>query len=305
MNEGSPISEQRVAVVCGATRGWGLAVAEGLAADGVAVVVNGRGPEVEAVVERIRARGGSAIGARAATDDPRGVDEVADRTIGAFGRIDIWVNSLGVQRPQSLLALDLRDWNDILRIQLTAVFLGTQRAARHMVDQGGGGRILNIVGGGAYGLAGASAHAASKGGALSASISWAEELSPHGITVNAIRGGVQSPGMRTFMDGVRLLDAAEDASPATLRQLGFYPGEEAAPLAVWLASESAGDVTGFHIGIDGSRVVVYERVSFALEMSETDRWTVDKLEERLHSAMRTLSPQFGSTQRHPSVRSGT
>ncbi len=280
---------KRVAVVTGSTQGWGRAVAESLAQSGIAVIVNGRNRDVDEVVRSIRARGGEARGVQLASDTAEGVEALMAAALDAFGHVDIWVNSLGVQRPEPLLTLSLDAWDEVLRIQLTAVFLGTQCAARQMIKQGNGGRIINVVGGGAYGLGGASAHSASKGGALSATYSWADELRPYGITVNAIRGAVQSPNMRKIMLAVGFLDAKTDAeSNDPLRGLGFHDRDVVAALPAWLASEEAGDVTGFHIGIDGRRITVYDRVKVALEMYEDEVWTVGNLAERLHGALREL-----------------
>lgn len=291
---------QKIAVVTGSTKGWGRAIAEGLARDGAQVVVNGRHDDVNTTVEEIRAAGGEAIGVQLAADTPAGVDELMARALEAYGSIDIWANSLGVQQPQPLLELEYEVWARIIRVQLTAVFLGTQAAARQMIKQGTSGRILNVVGGGAYGLPGASAHSSSKGGALAGTASWAEELRPYGITVNAIRGGVQSSGMRDYMAGMGMLHSDVPDDDSVLHELGFYRREEAAPLAVWLASDAAADVSGYHIGLDGPRIVVYERFSFELEMYEEGGWTVETLESVLHPAIRGLPPRpEGAAQRRP------
>lgn len=294
------MTRQRAAVITGSTKGWGLAVARGLAAKGVAVVINGRGEDVDGVVQSITGTGGAAVGARYSSDNAEGVDRLLAEGIEAFGGVDIWVNSLGIQRPQLLLEMDLETWNEILRVQLTAYFLGTQRAARQMIKQGKGGRILNVVGGGAYGIPGASAHAASKGGALSATYSWASELRKYGITVNGIRGGVRSPSMRIYLQAMGHIGASDSTNDEVMRRFGFYAPEEAAPLATWLSSEEVDDVTGFHIGIDGSRIVVYERVGMCLEMEENDGWTEEALNQRLRPALLNEARKSGPvSQRRP------
>ncbi|MHB2029125.1 MAG: SDR family NAD(P)-dependent oxidoreductase, partial [Acidimicrobiales bacterium] len=127
------MTNDRTAVITGSTKGWGLAVAEGLALDGVKVLVNGRNDDVAAVVSEIRSKGGTAEGAQYATDRTDGINRLMDQALDTFGHVDIWVNSLGVQRPEPLLTLNLENWNEIIRIQLTSYFLGTQRAAQEMV----------------------------------------------------------------------------------------------------------------------------------------------------------------------------
>lgn len=298
------MAQARCAVIAGGSKGWGRAIAEGLAADGASVVVNGLSDEVDVVVDEIRAAGGDAVGVRASADTPDGIAQVLDGALTTYGHIDVWANSVGMQDPQSLVNLELDSWESILRLQLTSVFLGTQAAARQMIMQGHGGRILNVVGGGAYGIPGAGAHSASKGGALAATVSWAEELRPHGITVNGIRGGVQSPGMRDYVVGTGRFSTDVGGDLDDLRDLGFYTRAEAAPLSVWLASDAAADVSGFHIGIDGNRILVYSRVAVDVELYGEEGWTVEALEAHLHPALRQLPPrsEAPSQRRPPSGR---
>jgi NAD(P)-dependent dehydrogenase (short-subunit alcohol dehydrogenase family) len=293
-------ASRRTAVVTGSSKGWGRAVAEGLAAAGVQVVVNGRSDDVDVVTAAIRERGGSAIGVRAAADTAEGVEELMTSALLAYGSVSIWVNSLGRMNPAPLLSEDEDSWLDTIRTQLTSVFLGSRAAARQMVTQGDGGRIINVAGGAAFGSPGASAHAATKGAVLAATYSWAEELRAHDITVNAIRGGVQSPGMNVFIQRMGLAGADVLSDEAALRDLGFYRREEAAPLAVWLASEAAADITGWYVGIDGSRIVVYGRVTTALELSESVGWSAESLQRQLHPALLDAAAQaFRVSQRRP------
>lgn len=291
----------RTAVITGSTQGWGRAVAEGMASSGARVVINGRHENVHEVAESIRTTGADAFAVRTRADTPEGVTRLIDSATEHYGVIDIWVNALGFMRPESLLQIEHSSWQKTLKVQLDSVFIATQAAARQMVDQRHGGRIINVVGGAAFGSPGASAHAASKGGALAATYSWAEELKPYEITVNAIRGGVQSQGMRVFLDGMGLLpEGAAEPSDEQWRALGFYTRAEAAPLAVWLASDDAADVTGWYIGIDGSRIIVYGRVSTELELHDERGWNPERLEAALHTELRRLPPPSeGGSQRRP------
>lgn len=285
------MNSTRTAVVTGSSKGWGRLTAEGLAADGVQVVVNGRSDDVGAVVDKIRSQGGKAIGVRVSADTAAGVEELTRRALEAFGAIDIWVNALGTRGPAPLLELEEENWDDHIRVQLKSVYLGARAAARQMVSQGRGGRIITVVGGTAFGAPNLSHYAATKGGSLSATYSWAAELKEHGITVNAIRGSVQSPGVRVYLDRVGLYDENAAIDDDKWRELGFQTPESAMPLPVWLASEETADLTGIYIGIDASRIVVYDRVSLALEMFQEPLWTPETLEEQLHPALREL-PSF-------------
>jgi glucose 1-dehydrogenase len=276
------------AIVTGGSQGWGLAIAEGLAERGVQVVLCARGAAVTSAADKIRLTGGTAWAVQADCTSEASVENVLAETVERFGGVSIWVNSLGMQQPEPLVSLEVRTWEAILRTQLTSVFLGTRAAARHMIQNGIKGRILNVVGGGAYGILGASAHAASKGGALAATYSWAEELAPFGITVNAIRGGVQSPGMRQFTDSMGLTTPGDKLTNSDLRALGYYEAREAAPLAIWLTCGPTSDITGYHFGVDGARVTVYERVRRVVEISRRSGWSLDGLEGELHELVRAL-----------------
>jgi hypothetical protein len=106
--------------------------------------------------------------------------------------------------------------------------------------------------------------------------------------------------MRVYMDKMGILAGGIEADGEALRELGFFGLDEAAPLPIWLASESAADITGFHIGIDGPRITVYDRVSNRLDLLEERGWTVDLLESRLRPALLELPGlTLGRSQRRP------
>jgi NAD(P)-dependent dehydrogenase (short-subunit alcohol dehydrogenase family) len=294
----------KVAVVAGASAGWGRGIAEGFAAAGAQVVANGRSDAVLEVVDRIRSSGGTAIAVQGSVETTEGAARLFDAALAEYARIDIAANSVGIQTPAPLLELTEAAWDETIRIQLKSVFLCSQLAARHMVEQGIRGRILAVAGGaGPFGMPGASHHAATKGGVLAATYSWAEELSPHGITVNAIRGGVLSANMQRFIDQVALVAKSDpQQGPKSARDLGFYDPEEAAPLAVWLASDNAASVTGWFLGIDGEVVTIYGRSAAATILKKKGNWTVQDLDERLGPALQELSRQGNAlTQLNPTA----
>src|ERR1700689_3870484 len=133
------LTDRRCAVITGSSKGWGRAIAEGLAFNGYDIAVNGRSGDVDVVAAFIRETGASAIAVKADTTTESGVQDLARAALEAFGRIDVWANALGVQAPQPLLDLSLDTWDSIIRTQLTSYFLGSRCAARIMVDQGHGG----------------------------------------------------------------------------------------------------------------------------------------------------------------------
>lgn len=263
-----------VAVVVGATQGWGEAVAHALAATGIPVVVNGRRcAEVSRVVADVCAAGGQAVGVAVSAASLAGATQIVDAAVSAFGGVDILVNSAGVKHAMSILEITEASLGEAMAAQLLAPFWCTHVAARRMVAQGRGGRVVSLAGGAAVrGYPGKSQHAAGKGGVLAATLSWALDLAPHGITVNAVRGTVATPAT------VPQLAAARAATPGrTDAELGFYAAADAAELVVWLASPDAAGVTGRFIGIDGPRLTVWETAGPAVEVHHAARWSAEEI----------------------------
>ena len=152
-----------------------------------------------------------------------------------------------------------------------------------MVKQGRGGRT-RISLGAAVRESWCQRAAASKGGTLSATYSWAVE--PRNMASRSMRSaagcGVRD---RRYLDAMGHLDGVSGADDDVMRELGFYSPEEAAPLATWLSSEEVDNITGFHMGIDGPRILVYDRVRVLLKMNQDGGWTEEMLEQRLRPAI--------------------
>lgn len=282
----------RVAVVTGSSKGWGRGVAEALAASGASVVVNGfsRPVDVAEVEKAIRATGGTATGVVADVADPEGASHLIDEACRMYGTVDVLVNCAAVKRPNRLLDMTYQDWAAELDVATTGTFLCTQRVARRMIEQGRGGRIINMAG--ASGVRGAAGHAngaASKAGVIAATYSWAAELAEHNITVNACRGAVRTPGnepeRRQLREKLGLLDQPEATAD---RSFGFYEPYEAAELVLWLASPAAADVTGVYFGIDGPRLTVWARPQLFETLNAEDRWSADDIDARLRPVLEKL-----------------
>jgi NAD(P)-dependent dehydrogenase (short-subunit alcohol dehydrogenase family) len=141
----------KIAVVTGSARGWGRAIALEMAARGVKVVINGRNPAtVEATCRAVRELGGIAVGCVADVGTREGPIAVIDAAIEAFGRIDILVNNAGFLDSAPLIDMTDDQWDGVLATQLSAQFRASREAARRMIAHGGGGRIINMVGGGGF-----------------------------------------------------------------------------------------------------------------------------------------------------------
>lgn len=241
--------EGKVALITGAARGIGKAIAARLQREGAVVVIN---DILTAELEAALAAGVGAAAIPADVSVRAQVQAMVDQVVERFGRLDIMVNNAGVEPKASLLEMTDEQWNRTLAVNLTGVFLGTQIAARHMVARGGGGRIIQISSiAGKNFLPDRANYCASKAGVNGFTREAARELAPYGITVNAVCPGVIETEMT----------AASRANPAMMekwmreipaRRLGQV--DEVAGLVAFLAGPEAEYITGQALNVDGGKV---------------------------------------------------
>ena len=236
--------EGRVALVTGASRGLGRAIALRLAARGAVVVAAARGENAAGVVEEIRAAGGQAEIASADVTDEAAVAALVARAIERFGRIDILVNNAGITRDQLMLRMKREDWDAVIATNLTAAFTCVQAVLKTMVRQRSG-RIVNVTSiVGQSGNAGQVNYAASKAGLIGFTKALALEVASRNITVNAVAPGLIDTDMtRAISDGAQ----AEWTERIPLKRLGT---EDVAG-AVFLASDEAAYITGHVLAVNG------------------------------------------------------
>jgi NAD(P)-dependent dehydrogenase (short-subunit alcohol dehydrogenase family) len=243
-----------VALIPGGGGGIGSALAVALAEAGANVVVGGRTQaSLDATVGQVKAAGREGLAVVADATDEAGSERMVSQAVERFGRLDILINAVGGGAGKALHSAESyprSDWDWIMDLNVRSTVIPTQAAARQMIAQGGGGRILNISSVRAnLGIkAGYSAYVAAKGAISSLTRQWATEWAPHGIRVNAI--------MPTFVDTpqVAMLLEDPDFKAGIVNRIPLGRVGETRDLvgpAIFLCSDASSFVTGQILGIDG------------------------------------------------------
>jgi len=237
----------RVALITGASRGIGEAIARRLAAEGASIVAAARTAEaLEKVVGEIRSAGGKAAAVPLDLTDPASIEEGVRSAVAEHGQIDVLVNNAGVTDDNLMLRMSKEAWDKVLATNLTGAFLLTQAVVKGMLRRRYG-RIVNVASiVGLMGNAGQANYAASKAGLVGLTKSVAREFASRDITCNAVAPGF----IATAMTG-KMTDAAREtlSGQIPLGRLGS-PDDVAAAVA-FLASEDASYVTGTVLNVSG------------------------------------------------------
>jgi len=238
--------DNKVAIVTGAGRGIGYAIAQKLAQEGAVVVVSDiSGENADGAVERIIKQGYQAVPFVGNTADYETVEKMFQDVIKRFSKIDIMINNAGINRDAMLHKMDLKQWNDVIQVDLTGVFYCIQLAAKIM-REAGYGRIINIASASMNGNIGQANYAAAKAGVIGLTKTAAKELAKKGVTANAICPGFIETEMTKGIP-----EKAWDIMVSKI-PMGFVGKPvEVANLAAFLASEEAGYITGEVINVGG------------------------------------------------------
>lgn len=239
-----------VAIVTGASRGIGKATAFALATEGAKIVVNyaRSSTAADAVVQEITDAGGEAIAIAADVSVAEDVDKLIQQTLDRFGRIDILVNNAGITRDTLLLRMKPEDWQAVIDLNLTGVFLCTRAVSKIMLKQRRG-KIISITSvAGQMGNPGQANYSAAKAGVIGFTRTVAKELAPRGIQVNAVAPGFIETDMTNDLksdDIIKFIPLGRYGKP-----------EEIAGMIQFLAANPAADyITGQVFNVDGGMVM--------------------------------------------------
>ena len=239
------------AIVTGGNSGIGMAIALALAEAGANICIDYVANEqaTEDLEKKIVALGDQAIGVKADVSKVEDLQRLIDETVKAFGRVDIMVNNAGVETRSSVLETTEKQYDFVLNVNLKSAFFGTQVAAKQMIAQGGGGRIINVTSVHEdWPMPGNTPYCLSKGGMRMLTRTAGVELAPHGILVVGVGpGAVATPINLSTMNDPVLLKKLNTAIP-----LGrMARPEEIASVVAFLASDGASYLTATTIFADG------------------------------------------------------
>jgi len=243
----------KIAVVTGASRGIGRAIAQSLAASGATVAVNYRGSHEEAndVVSSIVAAGGHARAFRADVSSPEQANKLVEAALSDLGGLHIVVNNAGITRDGLVVRMSDADWDDVIATNLTGTFNVIRASARHLMKQREGSiiNVTSVVG--LTGNAGQANYASAKAGVIGLTKSVARELASRGIRVNAVAPGFIDTDMTAKLSG-----SLRDKVLNEIAMGVFGHPQDVADAVVFFASPQARYITGQILAVDGGMTFI-------------------------------------------------
>ena len=276
----------RAAVVTGAGRGIGRAIAELLAAEGAAVVVNdpgvgvdGRGGQAnvaDEVVAAIRSRGGTAVGSYDSVADFAAAERIIGTAVEQFGAIDVLVNNAGILRDRMIFNMSEEDWDAVIAVHLKGTFNCTRHATRLMRERRSG-RVISISStSGVFGNSGQANYGAAKDGIAGFTRVAARDVGRYGITVNAVCPAAETRMTATVPDAARSARTARGIRSQTFPLRNMGP-ENIAPFVAWLATDAARDVNGQLFLVMGGLVALLGYPAPVRTIAKAGRWTPEEI----------------------------
>jgi NAD(P)-dependent dehydrogenase (short-subunit alcohol dehydrogenase family) len=278
------------AIVTGAGRGIGRAVAELLAAEGAAVVVNdlgaaidGQGTETrvaDEVVQAITAAGGRAVANYDSVADFDGAGRIVETATREFGGLDILINNAGILRDRMVFNMSEAEWDAVVAVHLTGTFNCTRHAARVMREQRAGRIVSMSSTSGVYGNSGQANYGAAKDGIAGLTRVVARELGKYGVTVNAVCPGAATRMTQTVTEQARGkrgragVASAAGARPGTLEHTG---PENVAPWVVYLTTDAASHVNGKVFFAMGGLISLLDDPVPVRTIEKQGRWTPEEI----------------------------
>jgi NAD(P)-dependent dehydrogenase (short-subunit alcohol dehydrogenase family) len=248
----------KVGIVTGGASGIGRATVFGLLRHGAAVAVLDRDAAgANSTAEDGRKRGGNMIAYAVDLADTKNIPDVVSRVIAQFGRIDILINAAGVAgRFRSLVDQEEEDWDTIHTVNLKAPMLMMKHVARHMIERGGGGRIVNVSSSSAFRARNSPiAYASSKAGIVQLTRSAAAELGNHDINVNAVAPGITVTGMTRVLGNQETLEQLASAGPLENLFHRVSQPEDVAAAIVFLCLPGSRQITGQTVHTSAGAVI--------------------------------------------------
>ena len=296
--------EGRVAVVTGAGRGIGRAVALLMAEEGASVVVNDLGGGVDGtgssespadqVAEEIRRAGGSAAASHDSVAEFDSAARIVQTATDSFGRLDILCHAAGILRDRMVFNMTEEEWDSVLRVHLYGAFNMVRSAIPGMIDRRYG-RIVLFSSISGLGSSGQANYSAAKEGMVGFVRSLARELAPYDITVNAVYPGAATRMTQTVPDTARQIRhqaASPGAAPPVSAQVlpeDMPPESKApennAPKTVYLCTEAGGAITGQVISTSGWDMSLYSPRRVVRSVHKSGRWTLDELDRLLPASL--------------------
>ena len=278
----------RNAVVTGAGRGIGRAVAILLAQEGANVVVNDPGVSVdgtghddgpaEQVANEIKQDGGKAVANYDSVATAEGGENMVRQCVDAFGRIDILINVAGILRDRMVFNMSEEEWDAVINVHLKGHF-NTIKPASVLMRQQRYGRIVNFSSiSGLRGISGQSNYGAAKAGIAGLTRVVARDLGRYGVTTNCIAPGAMTRMVAQVPESARQLRAARGMGPAPAPQaIAERTPEQVAPMTIWLCTDDAWNVNGKIFHVSGGTVSLAHEETPMRQITKDGKWTIEEL----------------------------